>query len=304
MGHPLRSFGLALVALLALGSPALAEDVPRPLAQEPYGQGILFRLDRQGIAPSFVFGTLHSSDPRVTAIPAAVRRAFDAARTFAPETVLTERDLDEFFAAAQFDDGRRLEDFFDAGTVAAIRIALGGAALSEGAFVRLKPWAVLLKLAERPRRSDEGASLDALLLAEARWRGLAVVGLELPDEQVSALDAIPLATQVALVQFLLTHREQLVRDHDAIVAAWLDRDLARLVAIGDTPARTYPAIAPHFAELARHIVENRSAQMAHRLFVPLRRGRVFVAVGALHLYGKRSLLALLRDQGYAVRRVY
>jgi uncharacterized protein YbaP (TraB family) len=51
-------------------------------------------------------------------------------------------------------------------------------------------------------------------------------------------------------------------------------------------------------------VENRSVQMAHRLFLPLRRGRVFVAVGALHLYGKRGLLALLREQGYAVRRVY
>jgi uncharacterized protein YbaP (TraB family) len=40
------------------------------------------------------------------------------------------------------------------------------------------------------------------------------------------------------------------------------------------------------------------------LFLPLRGGPVFVAVGALHLYGERSLLALLREQGYRIRRVF
>lgn len=304
MGHCLRSCVLVCVAVFTVAAVARAGDVPRSRAPEFHGQGILFRLDKAGVAPSFVFGTLHSSDPRVTALPAPVRQAFDAARTFAPETLLSERDIDEFFAAAQFDDGRRLADFFDPATMAAIRSGLGSEAPSEGALVRLKPWAVLLKLAERPRHPDEGPSLDTLLLIEAQRRRLTVIGLELPDEQISAFDAIPLPTQVALVKFLLDHRERLARDHEAIVVAWLDRDIARLVALGDAPARAYPVMAPHYAELSRHLVDNRSAQMAHRLFVPLRTGRVFAAVGALHLHGERGLLALLRAQGYTVRRVY
>ncbi len=44
--------------------------------------------------------------------------------------------------------------------------------------------------------------------------------------------------------------------------------------------------------------------MAHRLFLPLRDGHLFVAVGALHLHGVKGMLALLRTQGYRITRVY
>jgi len=56
--------------------------------------------------------------------------------------------------------------------------------------------------------------------------------------------------------------------------------------------------------LARHIVDNRSVTMAHRLYLPLRSGRVFAAVGATHLYGTRGVLRLIEQQGYRVARAY
>ena len=63
-------------------------------------------------------------------------------------------------------------------------------------------------------------------------------------------------------------------------------------------------MAAHYAILFRSIVENRSVVMAHRLFMPLREGRAFVGVGAMHLYGGRGLLSLIAQQGYRVSRVY
>jgi uncharacterized protein len=274
-------------------------------AAAPFERGLLFRLDRAGVPPSYVFGTIHSADPRVTALPAPVVGALRGVRTFAREIELSERDLADFFDAAQFDDGRRLTDYVDAATYAAIRVALGAAAPPEATLRRMKPWAVLLKLAEFPDSANPGGdTLDRVLLAEAHRRRLEIVGLELADEQVSAFDAIPLASQVALVHFVLTERGSLARDHDAAVAAWLDRDLGRLAALNAEPGRRTPAVAPHFAALTRHLIEDRSVVMAHRLTLPLRRGRVFVAIGAMHLYGERGLLALLREQGYRVRRVW
>ena len=171
---------------------------------EPYARGILFRVDRPGVAASYVFGTVHSADPRVTTLAKPVMDAFSSARTFALENHLGEGDVAALFEAAQFDDGRRLIDFFDPSAIDAIRGALGAGAPSDEVLLRLKPWAVLLRLGEVATHGRE--TLDQQLLAEARRRRLGIVGLELPDEQISAFDAIPLVTQVALVQFVLAHR--------------------------------------------------------------------------------------------------
>ncbi|MEO8485156.1 MAG: TraB/GumN family protein [Betaproteobacteria bacterium] len=112
-----------------------------------------------------------------------------------------------------------------------------------------------------------------------------IIGLELPDEQVASFDTIPLASQVALVRWALAHRGALAPDHEATVRAYRARDLDRLRALGLDAAHGDPAMRRHVAALMRHLVGDRSALMAHRLFLPLREKRVFVSVGALHLDG-------------------
>jgi uncharacterized protein YbaP (TraB family) len=284
-----------LLALWAAGAAAAPAT--------PFARGVLFRIDAPGKPPSWVFGTMHSNDARVTRIPSVVREALANSRRLAQEIVLTQADLPEFIAAAQFDDHRRLADFFDADTLAQVRVALGEALPPPEVFARLKPWAVMMRLAQAPTDID-GPTLDEILVSDARSRRLAVIGLELPDEQVAAFDTIPVASQVALVRWMLANRAKAPAIHERTVEAWLARDLARLAALADAPGRADPAMAPHFAQLTRHIVVNRSAQFAHRLHLPLRGGGVFVAVGAFHLYGPEGLLALIRDQGYRVRRVH
>jgi uncharacterized protein YbaP (TraB family) len=62
----------ALVASLASAqarSADVARAVPAVQTSVPFSRGVLFRLDKPGVAPSFVFGTVHSSDPRVTTLP-------------------------------------------------------------------------------------------------------------------------------------------------------------------------------------------------------------------------------------------
>ena len=62
--------GLALVVALSVPS----------AASEPFAQGLLWRLDKAGIPPSWVFGTLHSNDPRVKTLPTPVATVKPAGR--------------------------------------------------------------------------------------------------------------------------------------------------------------------------------------------------------------------------------
>ncbi|HKU87414.1 MAG TPA: TraB/GumN family protein, partial [Casimicrobiaceae bacterium] len=65
-----------------------------------------------------------------------------------------------------------------------------------------------------------------------------------------------------------------------------------------------PGMERHFREFAKHVIDGRTALMHYRLFMPLREGHVFAAVGATHLYGRRGLLALIQQDGYRVTKLW
>ncbi len=285
----------ALALIAALAAPSAASD--------PFAQGLLWRLDRPGVPASWVFGTLHSNDPRVIALPAPVALAFSRARTFAMEIYWSETEDEHFYDAMQFDDDRRLASLVGDEVYSRLRQELASAALPAEALARTKPWAALLRIAAAHAKGD-GPTLDRSLFAAARERRMRMLGLELLDEQVAAFEAIPIGTQIALLRHALDHRAELEAQVEPTILAWLERDLAALASINRAAAGDDPDLRRHYALLTQQLVANRSVLMAHRLFLPLKRGRVFVAVGALHLYGATGLLAQLRAQGYQLRRVY
>lgn len=270
-------------------------------ASREFTQGRLFRIDRPGAPSSFVLGTMHSNDPRVTAVPGAVLAALARCKTAAFEALIGEGDAAAFVAAAQDDTGGGVGDDIDAATLARISASLGGEAPDLATLARAKPWALLLMLAQ-PRQSGP-AALDSLLKFEAQSRKLTLIGLELPEEQTASLDAIPRKSQLALLRWALESESSRAEELEATTLAWLQGDLASLRRLALAPRASDAKLRPHFESLFKHLIVDRNVLMAHRLHVPLMRGGVFVAVGALHLEGNQGLLALIRQQGYRIVRL-
>lgn len=271
--------------------------------QARFTKGLLWRVSKAGTAPSYVFGTIHVADPRVLDIPDPVSAALARSRRYYMESVQGAREAARLFEAGQFDDERRLEPLIGADAYAKVAAMFRDRGVPDDVIARLKPWAVLTNLTVTPE-DYERVTLDQKLLELARARKLRVVGLEGIDEQIAVFDRIPPDTQVTLLRHALDHRDELAAMIEPAIQSWLKRDLDGIHRAGYRAAERYPEVAEHYRVLHRRVVENRSIVMAHRLFMPLREGANFVAVGANHLYGEEGMLALIEKQGYHVERVY
>ncbi|MBI4989157.1 MAG: TraB/GumN family protein [Rhodocyclales bacterium] len=287
--------GIAAAALLHFG-PAAAGG------REPFGDGLLWRISGKGKADSFVLGTIHVADARVSAIAPPVRDALARTRTLAMEPLAETFDA-RVAELEEFDDGRRLEPLIGAEAFAQVRAELLAQDVPGRTIERLKPWAAMMRIARQPRNGGE-PTLDERLLQAAQSLRLRVISLELVEEQIASFDAIPPDSQVALLMHLLRNRDALAATTGPAIDAWLRGDLAALARIADRSVERHPAMEYHYRQFTRHLIHNRTLLMHHRLFMPLRGGGVFVAVGASHLYGSQGLLSLLRKDGYRVTRLW
>lgn len=296
-----RRRALLVLIACAFAPPAAAGSIRK--SPNRFARGLLWRVARPGVAASYVFGTIHLADPRVLDIPEPVTRALSLSRRYFLEIQHTAPERSRFLEAAQFEDGRRIEPLIGAEAFATLAALLRELRVPEQVIVRIKPWAALANLTVTPE-DYAGETLDQKLLALARSLKLPVDALEGIEEQISVFEGIPMETQVALLKHALVHRDDLVGLIEPTIQAWLRRDLAALAAVNERIGARYPEVAEHYRILFRRVVRNRSIVMAHRLFVPLRRGRAFIAIGANHLYGEEGVPGLIEKQGYRVQRAY
>ncbi len=306
----LRSLPVRLWRRPALAGLALLLSLASPLTpaagERPFGEGLLWRVERAGQAPSHVFGTMHTADRQVVALPQAVRDTLDGAGSLVLEIVMTEQVRGELAQAMVLPEGKalgaivgpeRFERVLHAGT----RYGLPRAQLRI-----LKPWALTMFFSLPPsefqRQAAGGVPLDQVLQDSARNRGTALHGIETPAEQMAIVAELPEPTQLALLDAAIDTNPRIEPLFDAMKTAYLNRDLSALHRLADEMSEgTDQDLQKLFLE---RMVDSRNERMVKRIASHLAEGNAFVAVGALHLSGERGILNLLKKQGYQVSRVY
>lgn len=284
-----------------------------PATAEPFTRGLLWEISRPGSATSYLFGTMHSADPRLLNLDPRVEQAFADSRAYVLEMVPDAAVAERFDEAAELPAGQRLSALLPAPAYADLLQRLRRQGLDAARIDRYKPWAALLLLTEGQRDGgpDRGAvsdssaggdGLDLDFFRRARGAGKTIDELDSVDEQIAVFDALPEPTQVALLSLALARHAQLGADHEQGIAAYRRGDLAALM----RQTRQFPGASPeqkaHLALLEQKIIRDRSVVMAYRLQTFLRRGSTFAAVGASHLYGRQGMLQLLQNDGWTVRR--
>ena len=251
----------------------------------------------------YLFGTFHLLDGKQDWFNDHVKTAFDASDEIVLEAKLPENpaELQPLIVKYAVDpSGKTLPAKLPAPTAAKLATALKDMGAPTTAFDMFEPWFASLSLSAikiqslgmKPEHGTEQIITDA-----AKASGKPVGELEGFEYQLKLFDSMPEPQQIAYLGETLDQLAKTEQMMGTMVTAWSSGDadgIARLMNEGlkDSP------------ELFDLLLTRRNGNWAEWIDQRLDRpGTVFVAVGAGHLSGDKSVQQLLGQRGIVSTRV-
>ena len=251
----------------------------------------------------YLFGSMHVLSPGVKWRTRAFDRAYASADKVWFET-RADADPVEIKALVDrygVDTNRSLTEKLPPVSVASLRPLLDQRGVPLDRVDRLRPWAAAMMLSVLPMTqsgSSVASGADATVTTRAKAADKPVAVFETLEEQLKIFADLPEPVELEYLDDVV--REQLNPPRNAVdlQTAWLHGDMNRLgPLLVDHMRHDRPAL--HEALLHR-----RNLAWVEKLDREMRGSGVqLVVVGALHMAGDDGLPALLRERGYAVRRV-
>jgi len=262
------------------------------------GQGLVYSVQRDGGPPSYLIGTMHSEDKRVTALLEQFSPLIEEVELVAVEMVPDAVTLLAVGAATLLPADQSLRGLVGSERFDALSEAASQLGLSPEILNRLKPWAAAVTLGMPASRT--GRFLDMEIYLRALELQRRVVGLETPAEQLAVFDSMAPEMQVVLLTEMIKSAPQMPKQLEELTAVYLSGDLDQIDRFARGQYSGMPdSITRWFDE---QLLDRRNARMLQRLPELLDETKVLVAVGAMHLAGDTGLVAGLRRLGYRVER--
>ena len=277
--------------------PLQIDEIPYSGPDE-FGQGLLWKVTKQGFEPSYVFGTIHVAERHVSTQLDKVRDALAGSEVFVMEAIFDPDGIEALRGMMFFTDGASLQDVISAGLYAETLAILRAYHVTELDLSAMKPWAAYLTMSYP---ADMGIILDQRLMQLALEAGLDTMGLETVVEQGGLFNSFSLDDQVRLLTDAVCHRELLEADFAKMISLYTEGDLAGLSSYGQRYSFSDNSI---YETLTERLLTRRNRLMVERMQTALETGKAFIAVGALHLTGEEGILALLERRGFEITRVF
>lgn len=275
---------------------------PAPVAEAPTGIGPALWKVSDDDTTVYLFGTVHALPEGVDWYNEPIATALGSAGELVTEIPIAAMDdpaSQQLVASkAMLPTDQSLRTILGDEKRASYEAALGSLGMPPAAFDRFEPWFAgmtlsVLPLMQKGWTPDSGVEKIVEKSAPTTAKRSA---FETMEYQIGIFDDLPEQSQIDFLMFAADNIEQIVPMMDRMVAEWLEGDaddLAELMNQGLTD----PALAD---ALLYNRNENWAEWIDTRMDAP---GTVFVAVGAGHLAGERSVQDYLETRGFTVARV-
>ncbi len=289
-------------------APVAVPEAPTPNETESdpaWVRPFLWRIE--SAPPSYLFGTIHMPDKRLRRLPRNAELAFNQATVLSTEIALDGKDDGLFIASAKLPAGTRLDAIVPPQLLERTKETFDAAHQPFAPMTGFKPWFVCMRigLLDHLNEMATGTPIDKALYGRATNAGKELEPLETISEQARVFDGLEPREQVVFLERTLDGTDLAKREHrDPII------DLLQVYLEGEEPPlmhELYRGYDPKNAvdvKVMKRLIDDRNVVMVDRLKQRLSSGKsYFVAVGAAHLIGPRSVVALLQKSGIKVKRV-
>ena len=297
----LKSFLRRAAAALGLGALLVGTPVA---ARTPQARPALWEVS-DADTTIYLFGTIHLLPENFQWRTAKFDQAVQGSQQLVIETIVDDKDPTKIMSALSslaFNTPNLLPlaERVSLKARPALEAAVKKSGFPPQAFDRMETWAAAFILLGNQYRDmklkgDEG--VETVLRHNFATAGKPINELETNLQQFSFFDKLPEKAQVALLEGAVDDSKSADAEFTAMLRAWSAGNVGAI-------ARTFDRDLESSPELAQALIHTRNANwkswIEQRLTQP---GAVMIAVGAGHLAGNGSVIALLKKDGYRVRRV-
>ena len=276
-----------MAASLLLGATVMAQATEK---------GLFWKLESPTGIISYLFGTMHTDDNRITHFSPSVIDAIKSVDTFIMETkqdnndpsvlLMQDASLREMLTEQEIEQVRELADFH---------------VMHLDAAMRMKPW-LLAVVFDLPKPQTPFAQ-DNLLMSTSEDLSKDIDGLESSKAHFGIMDDFSREEQLVMLRAVLKRtQEQKEADFERLMAAYLEGDSDKISAL-DEKITGGMLPKPIWAKMKTKLLDERNVLMAERSIKAANEKPVFVAVGASHLAGKTGLIESFKKAGFKLSKV-
>ncbi len=252
----------------------------------------------------FLGGTIHLLSEQDYPLPTSFYRGYQGSEILVfeidPDVASSPAAQQKFAQYARYQDGRTLKTVLKQNTYNELSRFLSARGMTIASFEQVKPsmLSVILTVVELQRLGMAGVGVDEFFNGRAKTDNKQRLFLETIDDQFKALLGAGEGKEDEVVIQALDDLEKMSQVMAETKQAWRQ---------GDNPALMKVALDPwkdQFPKLYQSLLVDRNLrwlpQIKQLMITP---ETEYVLVGALHLVGPDGLLALLKAQGFQVKKL-
>lgn len=277
------------------------------------GKARFWKVEKAGIKPSYLFGTAHVTDPDIVNLALPVKTALEHADRIILELNEVADNSGKEIAAKYAGKpdmmlnkkGDSFKERLSAEEFDKLEKTLKAHGLSYGLIANSKPWLIWMTMslpACETRREAYGLrALDVEIGQNAKKLGKPVIGLETFDEQIAAIEKLPVSYYANTIEDLLNEPEFYANVFYTGIELYKENRIGEILVL-DQMLKS--SISKNDQEIFIDVMmTKRNRRMSKRVLPLVKQGNSFIAVGAAHLVDESGLVEQLRKHGYRVTAV-